>query len=423
MLLMIVDDDDLERQGLRAMISKLNLDVEVCASAWNGHDALETAMKLELDIVITDVRMPIMDGITFARQIRVHKPACFIIFMSGFEDFQAAREALAIGANAWLVKPVNREELRAILGGICDMAKEVSRKKQEDKLKDKRLEVLLLLSRQDFIKSLLQNREAQDDNSIAERADELEIQLFPGSFAVMVVEIQNGIKKLENNMEAILLAGKGVRFPEVLAIVEMPGMHLALVLAFPEIAGETVILNRLEIIAEHLLLQATTSFQTCASVGVSLTENSLKEIGKLYKQAYEALEESLYYNRGNVMFYSDNPHQALSDYSAHIIREVRNIVKNEIGGDLSAEALATHVYLTSSHLRRVFKNRTGITLQNYVTKMRMECARELLREPGNRVHIVASMVGYESTSYFCLVFKKFFGINPGEFRINMNYMD
>ena len=112
-----------------------------------------------------------------------------------------------------------------------------------------------------------------------------------------------------------------------------------------------------------------------------------------------------------------------ADRNEQIVRQVKKIIQKEISGDLSAEALATRIYLTASHLRRVFRNRVGVTLQDYVLRLRMERARELLGEPGNRVHLVASSVGYESTSYFCMVFRRFFGVSPGEFRAGLDYLD
>lgn len=108
MRLMIVDDEDLEHEGLAQMVQGLGLDIEVCGNAWNGKEALALAEELRPDIVLTDVRMPVMDGAVFAQKLRASQPGCFILFVSGYEDFQAARNAMMLGATAWLVKPVNR---------------------------------------------------------------------------------------------------------------------------------------------------------------------------------------------------------------------------------------------------------------------------------------------------------------------------
>jgi two-component system, response regulator YesN len=416
MRLLIVDDEDLERESLQSGIARLNLDIEVCGSAWNGREALEAAEKLQPDIVLTDVRMPVMDGIAFARALRERNPSCFILFISGFEDFQAAREALAVGGSAWLVKPVNLEELRAALSAVCDTAMETGRRKQEEDRRNKRLEELLPLGRQEFIRSLLLNGDGESADT-AERASELGISLFPGKYAVLVAEVQAGLGQEGVREDFLPELARALRFPDALEPVVMPGIRLAMVLMLPGIAAEETSQTRLEAVAEQMLLRAAAGAGGSVGVGVSLIGSSAGEIGALYAQACAALEDKLRYGRGRVIFFSENPQQSGADSGEHIVLQVEKIVAGEIDGDLSAEAVARRVFITASHLRRVFKNRTGVTLQDYVLRMRMERARDLLQEPGCRVHAVAAKVGYDSTSYFCLVFKRFFGMTPGDFRI------
>lgn len=417
MRLLIVDDEDLEREGLQSGIDKLNLEIEVCGSAWNGREALEAAEQLKPDVVLTDVRMPVMDGIAFARELRRRSPSCFVIFISGYEDFQAAREALVIGGSAWLVKPVNLEELRTVLSTIRDTANESLRKVQEEERRNRKLEELLPLGRQEFIRSLLLNREG-DITGVQERAVELGVHLFPGKYAVLVAEAQSGTGQGEGLRDDLVPElARTLRFPDALEPVIMPGKRLALVLMLPGIAGEETTQTRLEAVAEQMLLRAAADAAGSFGVGVSLFGDGVGEIGVLYAQACAALEDKLRYGRGRVIFYSETPQPLGSDSGEHIVRQVEKIVSDEIGGDLSAEAVAARVFITASHLRRVFKNRTGVTLQDYVLRTRMERARALLQEPGSRVHTVAAKVGYDSSSYFCLVFKRFFGVTPGDFRI------
>jgi two-component system response regulator YesN len=424
MRMLIVDDEDLEQEGLKSLIPSFGLDIEICGSAFDGREALALAQQLHPDIVVTDVRMPAMDGIALARQLRLQGYDCFILFISGFEDFQAARDALSLGASAWLVKPVNREELRGVLCGICDTANKLTVKKLEEERRGRRLEELLPLERQEFLKSLLLHKEPQDGGAVIVRAAALGMQLPPGRFAVMAAEMQDAPLRLERRMdERFAGLGRAMRFPDALEPVLLPGSRLALILTFAEIAGEETVLNRLESTAEQILVQAAAWCEACVGVGVSLIGCDPGDLGVLYGQACTALDEKLRYGLGRVIFFSENPQQANADRHEQIVRQVQKIVQNEIGGDLSAEAVAARIYLTASHLRRVFKNRTGVTLQDYVLRMRMERARELLREPANRVRSVAAKVGYESTSYFCLVFKRFFGVTPGDFRTGLDFPD
>lgn len=530
MRLMIVDDEDLEHEGLRQMISRLGLDLDVCGDAWDGQEALELAENLHPDIIVTDLRMPIMDGIQFARKLRAQQPSCFILFVSGFEDFQAARDALLIGAIAWLVKPINQEELRQVLVKICDLAESRSRKSQDEEQKEKRLEVLLPLERQRFLQSLLMGKKMFDSMANSERAVNLGIHLYPGQYAVMAVELQESKQHHDRYMEERLATlARQLDFSDALEYVAMPGSRLALVMAFPAFASEMMILTRLEFMAEQLRIQISALCEACAGMGVSLIGDSPEKLEILYAQACAALDDKVHSGRGRVIFYNENPPELIHegeritsgqliksiedgnvtrfnqlcdaflhgldqcanmqtalvtsldlvwqlssgnqtmaalmnwrdagqtlydrlitedtipdlkanmkgllesittvidtrnvDRNEQIVRQVKKIIQKELTGDLSAEALATRIYLTASHLRRVFRNRVGVTLQDYVLRLRMERARELLGEPGNRVHLVASSVGYESTSYFCMVFRRFFGVSPGEFRVGLDHLD
>ncbi len=416
MRLMIVDDEDLEHEGLSQMIRRLGLDIELCGNAWNGQEALALAERLLPDIAVTDVRMPVMDGIEFARQLRRRQPGCSILIISGYEDFQAAKEALLLGANAWLAKPVNQDELRQVLARICDIAHTQARKQAQEEWRERRLQQVLPLERRDFLQAVLLGREQGDAGALAKRAQALGIPLHQGRFAVLAGELQETQEHLDRQTEERFAAfGDGAGADE--QAVPMPGLRLALVMAFPTIAGEAIIQSRLEAAAEQLRLQMSTACGACAGVGVSQVGDSISGLSQLYGQACQALSEKALLGRGRVIFHSGVQAEARSfSRNEQITRQVCRLVQGDLGGDLSAEAIAARVYLTASHLRRVFKNIMGVTLQDYVLRTRMERARELLADPASRVHAVASQMGYESTSYFCMVFKRFFGVSPGEFK-------
>lgn len=104
------------------------------------------------------------------------------------------------------------------------------------------------------------------------------------------------------------------------------------------------------------------------------------------------------------------------DHSEAIVMKAKDIIRKEFAGDISAESIASQVYITPSHLRRLFKNKTGQTIQDYILDVRMRRAAELLKDPALMVYEVANKAGYENDSYFCLVFKRYYGITPGEYK-------
>lgn len=103
--ILIVDDEPLARMGLSAMLSGCGLDVEVSGSAANGQAALDQMNEAMPDIVITDIRMPVMDGLELLEFACTHfHPAPAFILLTSYEDFSYARQALHLSASAYLLK-------------------------------------------------------------------------------------------------------------------------------------------------------------------------------------------------------------------------------------------------------------------------------------------------------------------------------
>jgi len=109
--ILVVDDEKLIRLGVKSMIEKKQKGFYEIALCSNGKEALELVQREKFDIVITDIRMPQMDGITLIQNLQSveYRPA--VIILSGYDDFNYAREALKGGAKDYLLKPINREQL------------------------------------------------------------------------------------------------------------------------------------------------------------------------------------------------------------------------------------------------------------------------------------------------------------------------
>lgn len=115
---MIVDNEHLIRQSLHHSIDWAAIEVEVVCEATNGYDAMRLACLYGPDIVITDIRMPIIDGLEFARNLRIVMPSVYIIMLSGYSDTAYLQQAIQIGINAYLMKtadstPILQEVKRA----------------------------------------------------------------------------------------------------------------------------------------------------------------------------------------------------------------------------------------------------------------------------------------------------------------------
>ena len=112
--LLLVDDQRLMRDGLRILL-ELEPDLEVAGEADNGAEALEAYRQLAPDVVLMDIRMPVMDGVDATRRLRVEHPEAKIIILTTFDDNEYVFEGLRAGALGYLLKDVSGEELAAAI--------------------------------------------------------------------------------------------------------------------------------------------------------------------------------------------------------------------------------------------------------------------------------------------------------------------
>lgn len=118
--IILVDDEEEVRKGIIRKIDWENLGFQVVGDAENGEDALEKIEQLEPDVVMTDIRMPYMDGLTLCSRIRQKYPSVKILIFSGFDDFEYAQTAIKLNVTEYILKPVNVEELTEILNRVRD---------------------------------------------------------------------------------------------------------------------------------------------------------------------------------------------------------------------------------------------------------------------------------------------------------------
>ena len=112
---MLVDDEYYLRQSLRRSVQQLDEELYIAAEAGNGQEALDLLREKDFQIVITDIRMPVMDGLELAGRIHELYPDIVTIILPGYADFEYPQSALRYGVFDYLLKPVNKEDLEAAI--------------------------------------------------------------------------------------------------------------------------------------------------------------------------------------------------------------------------------------------------------------------------------------------------------------------
>ena len=112
---LLVDDEEEVRNAIEQRINWEELGFEVIGKAQNGVKAMEIAEKLQPDVVITDIKMPYMNGLELARNLKEENPGVRILILTGFDEFEYAKEAVHLEIEEYILKPINANELSECL--------------------------------------------------------------------------------------------------------------------------------------------------------------------------------------------------------------------------------------------------------------------------------------------------------------------
>jgi two-component system, response regulator YesN len=117
--ILVVEDEPLIRENLVKKLRGSCPEFEVVGEAADGREAQEMAAELHPDVLLTDIRMPVLDGIGLIRELYYSHPDMKVIILSGYDEFSYARSAIEFGVKDYLLKPVSAEDLRAALSRLA----------------------------------------------------------------------------------------------------------------------------------------------------------------------------------------------------------------------------------------------------------------------------------------------------------------
>ena len=118
MRIIVVEDEQRSREGLCRLLSTLSGDYQLVGQASNGAAALDLILQLKPDVVFTDVKMPIMDGISLIASARSYNMQTEFVITSGYADFEFARQGMALEVADYLIKPVSQEDVLRVLDHV-----------------------------------------------------------------------------------------------------------------------------------------------------------------------------------------------------------------------------------------------------------------------------------------------------------------
>ncbi|MED4164934.1 response regulator, partial [Halalkalibacterium halodurans] len=174
---LIADDEIIIREGIRDAINWSELQLTVVAEAEDGEEALELALEHQVDILLADLNMPIMNGLTLIKQLRTALPHCKVIIITGHDEFVYAQEAIRLSVVDYIIKPVDADQLYEVLKKVCIELTEGQNRKREETFTAKQLEKNITLLREQFcsnwVMGALTNEEVAEQLSFLQLPDTL----------------------------------------------------------------------------------------------------------------------------------------------------------------------------------------------------------------------------------------------------------
>lgn len=413
---LLADDELWILAGLQAMIDWEGEGFTICATAENGILAEEKARQCNPDLILADIRMPGRDGLTLFRRLREAGCTALYAVISGYAEFSYAQECVRLGACGYLLKPVEEEELIALLRS----ARETLDRRYERQIMDELEEETGLIGRL-FLDSCWITVVYGGDGEIA-APDAMCCRLSRSSRLYLSA---GPLFSCEGNVPAGACAGAGRYRPDC----DEP--FAARVAACREASWQGFIQPGKRLFDSREIPPAASLPASAAPQALvqycraKLPQLPVKTLYLLYLTVQGYPEGIQPETPEWLLEHYDNAEQLLEKLEAELAacdEEIDDSVsvvaylKEHFQEDLSLDAVSHALSMSISSVRRVLMRESGDTFQHCLIALRMEHARDLLKKGAQSINEVAYSSGFRDALYFRRVFKKWYGLTPSDFR-------
>ncbi|SFM24468.1 two-component system, response regulator YesN [Gracilibacillus orientalis] len=483
----LVDDEAVIRRGIAQKIDWEDEGLIYCGDASDGEMALPLIEKHQPDIVITDIKMPFMDGLTLSRILKEKMPHVKIVILSGHDEFEYARQAIRIQVEEYCLKPVSSQDLISIL------------RKVKSKMKTTMKVFTSIETKAELYEQLCKGSLSTEE--ITHQAKNLQVDLMASYYTVLVIEKKEETIKQKLTSYQPLLFVKGTKWililkhdfehmllkqiKEIKQILTSHDQPLLFGLGSIETRTEHITIayeNAVESYSYSRAIQSYTFLQDHQDVHRELMQcfdrrklihflkfgqlNQLDTFIQTYasfiykkrdlsnvflyyflldftitirhhldeseqydnrgKEMIEPLENTLHQVRTKedmIYFMKKMLHPLLVHHDNHsskygmVIQQVKQIVATRFhDSSLSLQEFAKEINISASYLSNIFSKEMNQTITEYLTKIRMDHAKELLQTTNNKTYEIAYKVGFNDSHYFCHIFKKVTGMTTKEYK-------
>ncbi len=517
----IVDDEVIVREGIRSKIDWENTEFELAGEAADGEIALSMIQDIKPDILITDIKMPFMDGLELARMVKKIQPWIRIIILSGHDEFEYAKKAISIGIDDYLLKPFTAED---VLASMRKATMQIDKERKQLSAMTEMKEALKTKERlvqKEFLSDLVHG--ISDMSSVMQKSQELQLDLIARYYKIFITKIETqsqNAKKIQDACSLLNSYAEGwdgiIRF----------FLHKNRMVCIVKSNTREEIEEKVYSIAETIEHVIKTNSECTVFTAIGKTVDHLSLLKESYEDAKKIIEISNYNNQNRIISSDDlqlnsdellelkendplvdrlkyagkNEISALIEESMLLIKKnpgqfqvfasyllvdlifaVSKLVES-LGGDIKTEnpeilqrnfienavldednfrkkvesilnfavefrdskmtgrygdvilkakeyidknyadqnttltTVAEVVCLSPNHFSTIFSQECKTTFIEYLTNVRIENAKRLIRETDMKGYDIAYECGFSDPHYFSYIFKKNTGLSPREFK-------
>lgn len=517
----LVEDEIVTREGIRDNVDWKSAGFEFCGEATDGEIALPLIEKTQPDVVITDIKMPFMDGLQLSKIIREHMPWVKVIILSGHDEFQYAQAAVKLGVTEYLLKPVSALDLSNVLQRLVISLDQEKKEREDLKRLRGQVEDNLALMRDKFLLRLVMGGVSSAD--AVEQSDRLGLDILAKYYLIILIRVElcesaqpfdyHEYQRVESlvaglvepnpdaflarkDMEELVIMLKGDD-PERLksdgdfianliqrdveektscrlivgvgnpqqrigdihrsfteALIRVRGGARDVLLVDFKKGADPIALSKVNRSAlEHFLKSGMeqdfdTFFEVYLQpVGASALRAQLVK-HYIFMDILLTVAQFVSDLGGNVDQVIPEVHDvemllvavttvdqlkekmrkifngALAFRNSQVGRQRTLLVQKArayidsrfTDADLQLNDVAAEVGLSPSHFSVVFSHEKGETFKDYLIRIRINRAQELLRTTDLKSSEIANESGYNDPHYFSMIFKKYTGLTPREYR-------
>lgn len=517
----IVDDEVIVREGIRSKIDWENIEFELAGEAADGEIALSMIQDIKPDILITDIKMPFMDGLELARMVKKMQPWIRIIILSGHDEFEYAKKAISIGIDDYLLKPFTAED---VITSMRKATMQIDKERKQLSAMTEMQEALKTKERlvqKEFLSDLVHG--ITDMSSVMQKSQELQLDLIARYYKIFISKIEAQSQSAKKIQDACsLLNSYADSWDGVISFF----LHKNRMVCIVKSNTREEIEEKVYSIAETTEHVIKTNSECNVITAIGKTVEHLSQLPESYDDAKKIIEISNYNNQNRIISSDDlhlnsdellelkendplvdrlkyagkNEISAIIEESMNLINKnpgqfqvfasyllvdlifaVSKLVEN-LGGDIKTEnpeilqrnfienavldednfrkkvvsiltfalefrdskmtgrygdvilrakeyidknyadqnttltTVAEVVCLSPNHFSTIFSQECKTTFIEYLTNVRIENAKRLIRETDMKGYDIAYECGFSDPHYFSYIFKKNTGLSPREFK-------